>query len=73
MSRQLTWITTEDIAIALADKFPETDPITVRFTDLYKWVIGLDGFADDPKNSNEKKLEAIQMAWLEEWRDRQGL
>jgi FeS assembly protein IscX len=45
----------------------------VRFTDLYKWVIGLDGFADDPKNSNEKKLEAIQMAWLEEWRDRQGL
>jgi len=72
MSRPLTWITTEDIAIALADKFPETDPLTVRFTDLHKWVIALDGFADDPKNSNEKKLEAIQMAWLEEWRDRQG-
>ena len=61
----------EDIAIALADKFPDTDPLTVRFTDLYKWVVSLEGFSDDPKNSNEKKLEAIQMAWHEEWQDRQ--
>jgi FeS assembly protein IscX len=71
MSRPLTWTTTEDIAIALVDKFPKTDPLTVRFTDLHKWVVGLAGFSDDPKNSNEKKLEAIQMAWLEEWQDRQ--
>ena len=71
MMRPLTWITTEDIAIALADKFPGTDPFTVRFTDLHKWVTSLDGFSDDPKNSNEKKLEAIQMAWHEEWQDRQ--
>jgi FeS assembly protein IscX len=70
MSRLLTWTTTEDIAIALADKFPDIDPLTVRFTDLHKWVVGLEGFSDDPKSSNEKKLEAIQMAWLEEWRDR---
>ena len=70
MTRPITWTSTEDIAIALADKFPETDPITVRFTDLYKWVIALEGFSDDPKNSNEKKLEAIQMAWVEEWEDR---
>jgi FeS assembly protein IscX len=68
----LTWTTTEDIAIALADRFPEVDPLSVRFTDLHKWVVALDGFSDDPKNSNEKKLEAIQMAWLEEWQDRQG-
>ena len=72
MSRRLTWVTTEDIAIALADKFPDIDPLTVRFTDLHKWVTALDGFSDDPKNSNEKKLEAIQMAWHEEWEDRQG-
>ena len=72
MSRRLTWITTEDIAIALADKFPDIDPLTVRFTDLHKWVTALDDFSDDPKNSNEKKLEAIQMAWHEEWQDRQG-
>ena len=70
MNKPLTWTTTEDIAIALADKFPDVDPLTVRFTDLYKWVMALEGFGDDPKNSNEKKLEAIQMAWLEEWQDR---
>ena len=72
MSNSLTWTTTEDIAIALTDKFPNVDPLTVRFTDLYKWVVSLEGFSDDPKNSNEKKLEAIQMAWLEEWQDRHG-
>ena len=72
MGRSLTWTTTEDIAIALADKFPDTDPLTVRFTDLFKWVTNLEGFGDDPKNSNEKKLEAIQMAWYEEWQDRRG-
>ncbi len=45
---------------------PGVDPLTVRFTDLYKWVTTLPDFADDPMKSNEAKLEAIQMAWLEE-------
>lgn len=71
MKKQLTWIDTEDIALALCDKFPDTNPLTVRFTDLHKWVTDLAEFGDDPKNSNEKKLEAIQMAWHEEWTDRQ--
>lgn len=63
---KLTWNDTEDIAIALADKFPGLDPLTVRFTDLHKWVIALPDFSDDPAKSNEGILEAIQMAWLEE-------
>ncbi len=71
MNRSLTWTSTEDIAIALSDKFPDIDPLTVRFTDLHRWITTLEGFSDDPKNSNEKKLEAIQMAWHEEWKDRQ--
>ena len=70
MKRPLTWTTTEDIAIALADAHEGVDPLTVRFTDLHKWVMALEDFSDDPKNSNEKKLEAIQMAWYEEWKDR---
>jgi FeS assembly protein IscX len=70
MNPKLTWTSIEDLAIALTDKHPEVDPLTVRFTDLHKWVMALDGFSDDPKNSNEKKLEAIQMAWHEEWQDR---
>ena len=66
----LGWRDTEDIAIALSEKFPETDPLTVRFTDLHRWVTELPGFADDPKASNESTLEKIQMAWLDEFRNR---
>ena len=67
---KLTWTDQEDIAIELADKFPDLDPLTVRFTDLHKWVTELPDFEDDAGSSNEAKLEAIQMAWLEEYRDR---
>jgi FeS assembly protein IscX len=62
----LKWTDTREIAIALAEKFPDLDPLTVRFTDLHKWVRELPGFADDPEKSNEKILEAIQMMWLDE-------
>jgi len=64
------WDNPEEIGIRLADKFPDTDPLTVRFTYLHKWVTALEGFAGDPKQSSEGKLESIQMAWLEEVRDR---
>lgn len=72
MPGDLTWDRTEDIALALLEKFPDTDPLTVRFTDLHRWVTELEGFADDPKASNEGKLEAIQMMWHEERQDAQG-
>ena len=62
----MKWLDAEDIGIALKEKFPSLDPLTVRFTDLRTMVIELEGFDDDPKASNEPKLEAIQMAWLEE-------
>jgi len=65
----LKWTDYEDIGIALFARYPELDPLSVRFTDLYDWVIELDEFDDDPKASNEAKLEAIQMAWLEEYQD----
>lgn len=66
------WTDAEEIGIALAERFPDTDPLTVRFTDLLRWVTELPGFADDPKASSEGKLEAIQMAWLEEYRASRG-
>ena len=72
MPGELTWDSTEDIALALLEKFPDTDPLTVRFTDLHRQVTELEGFADDPKGSNEGKLEAIQMAWLEEKKEAKG-
>ena len=67
----LGWDSTEDIGIALYEKYPDLDPLTVRFTDLHKWVTALEGFDDDPAASNEGKHEAIQMAWYEEWKDSQ--
>lgn len=69
MDRKLKWTDSEDIAILLHERFPQLDPLTVRFTDLRDWVCGLPGFGDDPKASNEAKLEAIQMAWNEEYQD----
>ena len=64
----MKWIDSEEIGIALAEKFPDLDPLSVRFTDLRERVLALNGFSDDPKASNEPKLEAIQMAWYEEYK-----
>lgn len=66
------WDNAEEIGIRLQEKFPDTDPLTIRFTDLHKWVLELEGFTGDPAKSNEAKLEAIQMAWLEEYKDAQS-
>ncbi len=62
----MKWTDINQIAQALAERFPAVDPKTIRFTDLHCWVCELPGFSDDPKRSGEKILEAIQMAWIEE-------
>lgn len=67
----LTWDRIEDIALSLYEEHPDVDPLKIRFTDLHKWITELADFKDDPALSNEGKLEAIQMAWYEEWKDNQ--
>ena len=62
----MKWTDVYDIAAALTEKYPDTDPTNVRFTDLHQWVMGLPGFDDDPKRSGEKILEAIQQAWIDD-------
>ncbi len=62
----LRWTDIRDIAIELEERHPEADNVNLRFTDLHKWIISLPNFGDDPARSNEKVLEAIQMAWIEE-------
>jgi len=62
----MKWTETIRIAEELIDKYPDVDPLTVRFTDLHRWVCELEDFDDDPSRSGEKILEAIQMAWIEE-------
>ena len=62
----IKWTDTLEIAIQLLDAHPEVDPKTIRFTDLHRWVTELPEFEDDANRSNEKILEAIQMAWIDE-------
>jgi FeS assembly protein IscX len=62
----MKWSDVTDIAIALEDAHPEADNVNLRFTDLHAWVCALEDFDDDPAKSNEKILEAIQMAWIDE-------
>jgi FeS assembly protein IscX len=69
---ELKWSDSEEIGIQLHERFPDVDPLAIRFTDLHAWVTQLDGFADDPQKSNERILEAIQMAWYEEWKADRG-
>jgi len=67
---KLIWSNAEEISIKLLEKYPDINPLTVRFTDLHRYVTQLEDFAGDPQASSEGKLEAIQMAWYKEWNER---
>ncbi len=62
----MKWTDIQEIVLGLVQSHPEVDPLQIRFTDLHRWVMELDEFIDDPNRSNERILEAIQMAWIEE-------
>lgn len=66
MPKKLRWTDIQDIAIELEERHHDADNVNLRFTDLHRWVMELPDFEDDPKRSNEKILEAIQAAWIEE-------
>jgi FeS assembly protein IscX len=68
----LNWNNSREIGEALFERFGELNPLTVRFTDLHQWVLEIEGFEGQPNQSNEKILEAIQMAWYDEWQDEYG-
>jgi FeS assembly protein IscX len=68
----LSWQDSREIGELLFGKYDSVNPLTVRFTDLHKWVLDLEDFEGKPDQSNEKILEGIQMAWYEEWKDEYG-
>ncbi len=68
LKMELTWKDTEEIGLQLYEKHRGVDPLTIRFTDMHAMIVSLDDFSDDPKKSNEGILEAIQMAWFEEYK-----
>jgi FeS assembly protein IscX len=69
MPQELSWTDSLEIGIQLQEKFPELDPYSVRFTDLHRYVMELPGFTGNPAKSNETILEAIQLAWHQEYED----
>lgn len=62
----LKWTESLEIAIALDEAHPDTDPVNINFVDLRSWILALDDFDDDPEHSGERILEAVQAAWIEE-------
>lgn len=62
----MKWTEVEEIAIQLAEKYPDTDPTRINFVDLMNWVLALPEFDDDPHHCGERILEGIQQAWIDE-------
>jgi len=62
----MRWRDIQPIALRLEELYPDRDNVNLRFTDLRQWIVSLPEFNDDPDGCNEKILEAIQMAWLDE-------
>ena len=62
----MKWTDSLDVALALIDAHPEVDPTRINFVDLMRWVMALPGFTEDERHCGEKKLEAIQQAWIDE-------
>ena len=62
----ICWTDSLEIAISLADNFPEIDPKTINFVDLRALVLNLEDFEEADSNCGERVLEAIQMNWIEE-------
>ena len=62
----ICWTDSLEIAISLADNFPEIDPKTINFVDLRELVLSLEEFEEGDSKCGERVLEAIQMSWIEE-------
>lgn len=61
------WLDVERIAEELAERHPDLDPLTIAFPRLRELVVNLPGFAEQPGHPcNERILEAIQQAWIDE-------
>ena len=62
----MNWTDINEIAIQLADDHPDIDPKLILFTDLHQKVMNINNFEGEADRSNEKILEAIQAAWIDE-------
>ena len=64
-----TWRDVDEIAMDLVERFPNVDPLSVKFPELKKLVTELPTFGDDPNAATDTILESIQAAWYDEFED----
>lgn len=60
------WDEYEEIATALLNAHPTQDPLKVSFSKLQRMVVELPQFGADPRASDDRILETIQMTWYEQ-------
>jgi len=61
----LHWSEPETIARSLAEGYPDVNPLDLGIPALFRRILGLPGFDDDPDVATEEMLEKIQMLWYE--------
>ncbi len=66
---KLTWQDVDELAVDLAERYPNVDPLTVKLPELRTMIVGLPSFGDDPAAVTDATLEAIQAAWYDEFED----
>ena len=62
----LTWTEPGEIAWALIESHPDTDPLDLNVVDLHRLILALPDFDDDPDEATETRLEAVVVAWHEQ-------
>ena len=61
----LKWADFARLVRVLNTAYPQVEPLDLTPTRLFKMILQLPGFADDPDAAGEEQLEKIQMAWHE--------
>jgi nitrogen fixation NifU-like protein len=61
----LQWHDFGRLVRALHSAYPDIDPLDLSMTKLFKMIVKLPGFDDDPHAAGEEQLEKLQMAWHE--------
>ena len=64
-SEPLHWVDFSRMVRALHSAYPEVEPLDLSTAKLFKMILSLPGFDDDPDAVGEDDLEKLQMAWHE--------
>ena len=62
----LYWESSYEIVLRLMEVHDDADVEHVGLDQLYRWIVALPDFADDPALANEGILKGILREWFEE-------